>query len=90
MGRAGPEAHPGPVEPHAAEFRREPCARQPRRGPEKGGAPDPRRDGTERHLVECLGWRRQGDRVGWTLDPADRQWLQRGSGGPYRRRGFTV
>jgi hypothetical protein len=57
MGRAGPEADPGAIEPEAAKFRREPRGRQRGRRPQKGGAPDTRGDCTERNLVEGLGRR---------------------------------
>jgi hypothetical protein len=37
--RGGPEDDRGPIKPQAAELRCVPRARQPRRRPEKGGAP---------------------------------------------------
>ena len=87
MGRAGPEGDPGALEPQAAELRRVPPGRERGRRPDKGGAPRRRGDRTERDLVERLGRRGQGDRVGWAPDSGG--WpgaVQRRLAGPGSRR----
>jgi hypothetical protein len=85
MGRAGPEGDPGALEPQAAELRRVPPGCQRGRRPEKGGAPRRRGDRTERDLVERLGRRGQGDRVGW----ARTRRMARGRSARPRRPGLT-
>ena len=83
--RGGPEDDRGPVE--ADGGRREPSRRQPRRRPEKGGAPGPRGHRTKRDLVDRVT-RLERDGVGGPREAPDRRHDRRSgphAGGSCRR-----